>query len=291
MVPRPKLKPRGYPASGYPAGDNFTRGRFVRQNLAGSQRMADAPIISPELAYLITNVLSDETARWPSLGHPNPLEIGRPVAAKIGRTGDNTSNWVIGYTPDQLIGVWLGQSESPAGQSVEGRDILPQAAAGLWHAITQYAHQDQPSQNWPVPPGVTTQKVCDPSGMLPTNDCPIIVEEVFLAGNEPIQADRLYRTAPVNRKSGRLATIYTPLDLVDHRPYLMVPPEAAEWAQQEGYDSRRASTIRCRPTWHTSPKHISPHRKHLPSCVGRRRSAAPLRWKTWISSACRPDRA
>jgi hypothetical protein len=71
--------------------------------------------------------------------------------------------------------------------------------------------------------------------MLPTKDCPEIVEEVFLAGNEPIQTDRLYRTAPINRKSGRLATIYTPLDLVDQRPYLIVPPEAAEWAKQEGF--------------------------------------------------------
>ena len=71
--------------------------------------------------------------------------------------------------------------------------------------------------------------------MLPTKDCPKIVDEVFLAGNEPIQTDRLYRTAPVNRKSGRLATIFTPLDLVDQRPYLVVPPEADDWAKQEGF--------------------------------------------------------
>jgi membrane peptidoglycan carboxypeptidase len=193
------------------------------------------PIITPELAYLMTNVLSDETARWPSLGHPNPLEIGRPVATKIGRTLDNNSSWVIGYTPDQLIGVWMGQNEPPAGQPAEARAALPQAAAGLWHALTQYAHRNLPTQNWPVPKGVTNVKVCDPSGMLPTKDCPEIVEEVFLAGNEPIQADRLYRSAPVDRKSGRLATIYTPPDLVDQLPYLVVPPEAAEWAKQEGF--------------------------------------------------------
>ena len=41
-------------------------------------------IINPQLAYLATNVLSDENARWPSLGHPNSLEIGRPAAAKLG---------------------------------------------------------------------------------------------------------------------------------------------------------------------------------------------------------------
>lgn len=195
------------------------------------------PIITPELAYLITHVLSDETARWPSLGHPNPLEIGRPAAAKLGRTSDNASNWVIGYTPDQLVGVWLGAPEASDSQSTEGRSRLPQAAAGLWHALTQYANRNQPVQSWPVPSGVVETKVCDPSGMLPTKDCPNIVDEVFQAGSEPIQADRLYRSAPVNRESGRLATIYTPPDLVDEVPYLFVPPEAIEWAKQEGLES------------------------------------------------------
>ncbi|GAG85902.1 unnamed protein product, partial [marine sediment metagenome] len=51
------------------------------------------PVITQELTYLVTDVLSDETARWPSLGHPNSLEIGRPVAAKIGTTYDNQGKW------------------------------------------------------------------------------------------------------------------------------------------------------------------------------------------------------
>ena len=40
-------------------------------------------LLSPQLDYLMNQVLSDETARWPSLGHPNPLEIGRPAGAKL----------------------------------------------------------------------------------------------------------------------------------------------------------------------------------------------------------------
>jgi membrane carboxypeptidase/penicillin-binding protein PbpC len=144
---------------------------------------------------------------------------------------------VIGYTPNQLVGVWLGEPEPSADQTAPMRSHLPQAAAGLWHAITQYAHQNLPIQSWPVPSGVVEVKVCDPSGMLPTQECPNIVDEVFQAGNEPIQADRLYHNVPVNRESGRLATIYTPPDLVEERPYLVVPPEAIEWARQEGLEA------------------------------------------------------
>ena len=57
------------------------------ENRNGDVRYAyDQPesrdVLSPQLAYLMTHILSDETARWPSLGHPNPLEIGRPAGAK-----------------------------------------------------------------------------------------------------------------------------------------------------------------------------------------------------------------
>ncbi len=73
--------------------------------------------------------------------------------------------------------------------------------------------------------------VCDPSGMLPTKDCPSIVGEVFLTGNEPTQADTLYRSLAVNRETGYLATVYTPPQLVENRVYMVLPPEAQAWAK------------------------------------------------------------
>ena len=52
--------------------------------------------------------------------------------------------------------------------------------------------------------------VCDPSGLLPTKDCPSIVSEVFLNGDEPFQLDNLYQSIAVNRETGYLATVFTP---------------------------------------------------------------------------------
>lgn len=191
------------------------------------------PIISADLAYLMNDVLSDEAARWPSLGRPNPLEIGRPAAAKIGRTLDGSDAWTMGYTTERLTGVWLGR---PAGSTpgAETDRRLPLAAAGLYHAIMKYATQSLPVQTRPVPDGVQTVKVCDPSGMLPTAYCPKVVDEIFLEANRPLQTDRLYRSAAVNRETGRLATIFTPPDQVVEQSYLQVPAEAAEWAHNSG---------------------------------------------------------
>ncbi|MBN2549115.1 MAG: transglycosylase domain-containing protein [Anaerolineales bacterium] len=200
------------------------------------------PIITPQLAYLMTQALSDETARWPSLGHPNALEIGRPSAARLGRDASGSSNWAVGYIPQRVVGVWLGPAHAldvlPADSS---GGVLPQAAAGLWHALMQYASQEFPSQAWLMPGGISTAKVCDPSGLLPTRYCPNIVTEIFLEGSEPTQVDTLYRPVQINRETGRLATVFTSLDLIDERIFLITPPEAAAWARTAALPSPPAS--------------------------------------------------
>ncbi len=188
----------------------------------------ERPVISTQLSYLVTHVLSDETARWPSLGHPNSLEIGRPAGAKIGQTLDGKDGWTIGFTPQLIAGVWIGAGEKTS------PEITSKSAAALWHAIIQYASRSLPPEGWQAPPGISTLTVCDPSGMLPTEYCPTTANEIFINGNEPTQADNLYRVFQINRETGRLATIFTPPSLVQDQVYLVVPSEAREWAEQAG---------------------------------------------------------
>jgi len=197
--------------------------------VAESQTSLSRPVISSQLAYLMTHILSDEPARWSTLGHPNPLEIGRPFAAKLGRTTSQHDAWAIGSTPYLSFGIWLGFDEQPPQGKVSIQD-----AASLLHALAQYASRELPPDGWPTPPGINTLAVCDPSGMLPTPECPTVVNEIFLAGNEPTQADTLYRKLQINRETGLLATVFTPPELVEERVYLIVPPEAQEWARQAG---------------------------------------------------------
>jgi len=205
---------------------------FDGQVWMAEQAAQTRPVISAQLAYLITHVLSDEAARWPSLGHPNPLEIGRPAGAKMGQTFVGGDIWTLGYTPQLVVGVWMGSPDYP-----EGGGLPPKAAAALWHAILQYAARDLPSATWGLPPGITTLEVCDPSGMLPTEYCPTTVSEVFLTGLEPTQPDSLYQAYQINRETGRLATVFTPPGLIDEHVYLNVPPEASDWAEGAGFST------------------------------------------------------
>ncbi|MBN8582291.1 MAG: transglycosylase domain-containing protein [Anaerolineae bacterium] len=185
-------------------------------------------VVTPAMAYLMTNVLSDEPARWETWGRQNALEIGRPSGVKPGQTIDGNDAWVVGYTPYLSVAVWTGVRGSDA--------VTPRFPAVLWNALMQSASADLPADGWSTPQGITPLTVCDPSGMLPTRECPNLVTEIFLNGSEPTQVDTLFREFSINRETGLLATVFTPPELVDTRVYMLVPEEAREWALSAGMD-------------------------------------------------------
>jgi membrane peptidoglycan carboxypeptidase len=193
-------------------------------------------VVSPQLAYLMNNVLSDDTARWPTLGQSNPLTIDRPAAAKASRAIDLSAAWIAGYTPQRVVVVWTGETEPASGTepALSPVEVPALLAADLWHAIVKFSTRDLPAENWDVPSGVSIVSVCDPSGLLPTDACPNIVNEVFLSGNEPVQTDTLYQNFEIDRETGLLATVFTPPELVESHAYMVVPPEAQTWAETAG---------------------------------------------------------
>lgn len=190
---------------------------YARWSLPSSEQVVSAP-----LAYLVTDVLRDETVRI----SPTSFAIGRPAAVKTGLSPDGSETWVVGYTPQRVVSLWLDG---------EGLSELP--AAGLWTALMQAASREAAPEDWPRPPGIVRLNVCDPSGLLPTEACPNIVTETFLDGYQPLQPDSLYRAYTINRETGLLATVFTPPALIENRVYLQFPPEAADWAAARGLQS------------------------------------------------------
>lgn len=185
-------------------------------------------VVTPAMSYLMTHVLSDEPARWDTWGRQNALEIGRPAGAKPGQTSDGSDAWMIGYTPYVSVATWTGvHGDFPRG-------VTPRFPAVLWNALMQTASENQPADGWSAPQGITPITVCDPSGMLPTRECPNLVTEIFLNGSEPTQADTLFREFAINRETGLLATVFTPPELIDNRVFMLVPEEAREWALSAG---------------------------------------------------------
>jgi membrane carboxypeptidase/penicillin-binding protein len=193
-------------------------------------------VVTPAMAYLMTHVLSDEPARWDTWGRQNVLELGRPAGVKPGQTVDGKDAWVVGYTPYVSVAVWTGVhgDDLSTPQQAGPGGVTPRFPAVLWNALMQIASEGKPTDGWSTPQGITSLAVCDPSGMLPTRECPNLVTEVFLNGSEPTQADTLFREYSINRETGLLATVFTPPELIDKRVYMLIPDEAREWALGTG---------------------------------------------------------
>jgi membrane peptidoglycan carboxypeptidase len=200
-----------------------TEGRVLYEYTAPQTQ----PILSPELAFLMNDVLSDNNARTAAFGRDNPLNLpGRQAGAKTGTTNDFRDNWTLGYVPQLAVGVWVGNADNSPMDGVSGLT----GAAPIWHALMTYATQPMPITGWAPPPGIVRVRVCEPSGLLPTGFCPRTREDYFIQGTEPTASDNQWQPVNVNRETGRRATACTPPELVEVRVFQVLPPEAADWA-------------------------------------------------------------
>lgn len=188
-------------------------------------------VLSPALAYVASDVLTDESARLAPRSGASAPGVGRVAAFVDGEADGGRLHWTLGYSSPRVVGVWLAAGEG----TLSGIDAY-NGSAPVWRALLQYATRDTTFEAMPRPPGVNEVEVCDPSGLLPTAYCPKVVREIFLQGTEPTHYDTLFRPFQVNRETGRLATLFTPLDLMEERVYLIPPPEAEAWARGVGLE-------------------------------------------------------
>ncbi|MBN1177723.1 MAG: transglycosylase domain-containing protein [Anaerolineae bacterium] len=192
-------------------------------------------VLSPQLAYLMTSILSDRQARWAAFGTPNPLELAndRPAAAKTGSTNDYRDGWTLGYTPQIVTGVWVGNSDNSEMDNVPGS----KGAAPIWHAVMEYALRNEEVVPFTRPDGLTERAVCAISGHLPTEHCPT-VNELFIPGTEPTESCTVHQVFRVNRETGLLCTVFTPPELCEERVYHVYPAEAGDWLASLPEDRR-----------------------------------------------------
>ena len=198
----------------------------LQGNIVYSPETRTQALLDPALAYLVHDVLTSQDA----------IEIGQPAGVKTGIAAGGRQAWTVGYTPGRLAVIWLGLAAGePAASADAHPSALPvQLAAGIWQAVIQYAARVEAAQEWGMPPEVVRVTVCSPSGLLLTSACPNRVDELFLAGSEPVTSDTLYRTYSINRETGKLATIFTPLELVEEQTFLVPPAAFQDWARSSG---------------------------------------------------------
>ncbi len=191
-----------------------------------------APVIDPRVAYLITNILSDNNARLPEFGDHSALQIDRPAAAKTGTTTDFRDNWTMGFTPNLVVGVWVGNANNTPMVNVSGVS----GAGPIWNEFMRAVLKGQPALNFERPQGLVQAEVCSVSGLLPTSACPSRRLEWFIQGTVPTKYDNVFQSFAVDRATGLLATDQTPQDRRVNKVYEVLPQEARSWGLRHGIE-------------------------------------------------------
>ncbi len=189
-------------------------------------------VVDPAPMYLLNNVLSDPTPRPAAFGsYASYLVLpDRPVAAKTGTTNLWMDAWTVGYTPQLAVGVWTGNSDNTPMKLADGSIT----AAPIFNRVLAKGVEGLPVQGWEEPAGIQKARVCVPSGLLPTADCPSTTTGLFLAGHVPTQQDTIYQAFEINAATGKRASACTPPDQLRRVVYQVFPSYTADWVRDQG---------------------------------------------------------
>jgi membrane peptidoglycan carboxypeptidase len=130
-------------------------GNSLKQPTVDKQKVLDSGI-----AYILSDILSDNTARQLEFGQHSQLEIpGYKVAVKTGTTDNKKDNWTIGYTPDFLVAVWVGNNDNTPMNQALASGIT--GAAPIWNRVMTYLLKNNTSsQPWFSQPEDVVAKKC-----------------------------------------------------------------------------------------------------------------------------------
>ncbi len=188
-------------------------------------------VLSPEVAYLISDILSDNQARTPGFGANSVLVLpDRPAAVKTGTTNNFHDSWAIGYTPQYVVGVWAGNADYTAMRNATG----VRTSGPIWQRLMLSLHEGKPVESFVRPPGIVMAVVDATSGKLPTEYSPSRRQELFIEGTVPTTYDDVHRPFTICRASGKLATAYCPQEETEEQVFSIYPSEADDWVREQG---------------------------------------------------------
>ncbi|MDD4601183.1 Penicillin-binding protein 1F [bioreactor metagenome] len=133
-------------------------------------------VLLPEVAYILTDMLKAVIDN----GTATPAAIGRPAAGKTGTTDNYETAWFIGYVPELLVGIYVGNDDrQPVG--ISGTQV-----SALWGTMMNKVTLGTSPTEFVVPPNVITGiPICANSGKRNEWGCPDIEYSAFVRGTEP----------------------------------------------------------------------------------------------------------
>ncbi len=117
-------------------------------------------VVDSGISYILSDILSDNVARQLEFGPNSALVVpGYKVAVKTGTTDNKKDNWTFGYTPDILVGSWVGNNDGTPMNQALASGIT--GAAPIWNRMMSYLLQNYVNnKNWYSKPDDVVSKNC-----------------------------------------------------------------------------------------------------------------------------------
>lgn len=182
----------------------FTEVKDYNNKTIYKQRKPDEKrVISEGTAFLLSHILSDNNARLAVFGTRSYLNIpGKTVAVKTGTTNDKRDNYIVGYTNDITVGVWVGNNDnSPMNPKISSGAT---GASPIWHQLMIDYLKKYDDGIIKQPDSVTALEVDAYLGGLP-KDGQSKRSEYFIKGTEPKEVSPYYKKVKLSRSTGKLA--------------------------------------------------------------------------------------
>jgi len=175
-------------------------------------------VLDPQVAYEISNILSDNNARALIFGTRSALAFSnRTVAAKTGTTSDFKDAWTVGFTPSIAVAIWTGNSDATAMKTGADGSVI---AAPIFHTFIEKALANVPNEEFTVPAGIQTVTVERYSNKLPGAYSSEFTTDIFADWQVPKDKDDIHKYVKVCRGTNKLAPSDAPEGLIEEKMFL-----------------------------------------------------------------------
>lgn len=184
--------------------------------------------IGEDIAFLISDILSDDGARAGAFGAGSLLNIpGYQVAVKTGTTDDKRDNYAIGYTPSITVGVWVGNNNNDKMNPILASGVT--GATPIWNAFMKAYLVGKEKERFLPPVNIKKFEVDRLTGGLPYEDYERKTEW-FIVGTEPTAKSPWYQKLEICKPDGKIASdACREADETKVKTFIKITAEVPEW--------------------------------------------------------------
>lgn len=232
-------------------------------------RPEPAQAVSPQIAYLMQNILSDDASRAQEFGVNGNLTLARLniptqnyVAAKTGTSDGGRDLWTLGFTSNTVVGVWLGTFDNAQTVGVTGFT----AAAPVWNRVLEAAIAGRAPGMFQNPGGVIQQTVCRETGTLASDNCPTRLADLALQNQPPPAPDAGFvQSINIDSWTGLRANQWCQENVVAQTFANISDPFAVNWINTTPQGQNYARLIGLPSNLQTPPQNECQQGQTLPS--------------------------